>query len=579
MSRSYLPAVLAACALLSGAAHAAPGEPPVVSALEAEIARTMQVRLPDMPAPHHVTITRIGEDEIAIEATLGALVAQDRERAALLKVEVRVGDATFDSANFVGDGDGPLVAAETPLDGAADGTRHAAWLLADRSFKNATATYEAKRAHVESRAGQREVPADFSAAPAERSFTAQSAPLPDQASFVEIARRVSAVFADHPHVQTSSVRIVVRTRHRLLVDNEGTAVQEPWDFARVEIEGRTQAADGMILADYAAFTAPHHDGLPPIDVLLGAAKGVAQRLERLREAPVVDDYAGPVLLEDEAAPHALRVLLADELSATPPPGPDLDGASSRKSALSARVGWRVLPLDFSVIDDPTTDRAGELPLIGGYRFDDEGVRAQRVVVVDRGRLQSLLSSRTPSASMPASNGHGRAGVTGDARGRASNLIVSSRSGLTPAVLRARLIAAARREGLAYGIVVRRFDEPTVTGHVLDMASMGGTSGAILPAPTTMLRVYLDGREELVRGGTVVALRTRDLRNIAAAGREPFAYGYFASASPVRSSGNFNGEIPTTIVSPSLLLPDVDVRKPDRPPPRAPYVPAPTAAGK
>src|SRR5207247_6608726 len=57
--------------------------------------------------------------------------------------------------------------------------------------------------------------------------------------------------------------------------------------------------------------------------------------------------------------------------------------------------------------DPTMERISGTDLNGYYAFDDDGVAAQRVTVVDKGVLKNFLMSRSPVAGFENSNGHGR----------------------------------------------------------------------------------------------------------------------------------------------------------------------------
>ena len=64
----------------------------------------------------------------------------------------------------------------------------------------------------------------------------------------------------------------------------------------------------------------------------------------------------------------------------------------------------VLPDFLSVkFDPPETVR--EVELNGYYLYDDEGVKARPVTVVDKGILKTFLLSRSP-IGFPQSNGHG-----------------------------------------------------------------------------------------------------------------------------------------------------------------------------
>src|SRR5258708_37778267 len=93
-----------------------------------------------------------------------------------------------------------------------------------------------------------------------------------------------------------------------------------------------------------------------------------------------------------------------------------------KSDWTGRIGSRVLPPTVRLIDDPGAKDYHGAPLLGGYSVDDEGVRAQKVTVVDKGNLKRLLMSRRPGPDSDRSNGHGRSGFLGDAKPTMCNLL-------------------------------------------------------------------------------------------------------------------------------------------------------------
>jgi len=451
-----------------------------------------------------------------------------------------VGTNAFDSSNYFGVAEEPIVAVPAPLDNNTIALRHALYLAADRAYKSAVNVFEAKRAHRETLANEQSPIDDFSSAPVERSWRNTTHSLPSIETHAAFARCASSIFLQHPDVHRSSVRIVAQILSRTFVDSAGTMIEDSTPRLRVETTATTQADDGMVLVDRDTFASLDFSDMPSGCLIAHRAEEIATWLDRLRAAPIAPDYAGPVLFEGQAAPQIFRTLLADELSATPFPEPR-ETTEAASSYLSTRIGSRILPLGFDVTDDPTQVRMAQHPLLGSYAFDDQGVRAQAVRLVEDGVLKNLLSSRTPSRAVAASNGHGRAGGLGDARGRVSNLWLTSRSGLSPTALRSRLLQAAKREGLQYAMVITRLDEAT--------------------NPTELYRVWNDGRIELLRGARLEGLRTRDMRQILAAGRDANAHSYWASNSPWPTPSRRSGSIPTTIVAPSVLFPDADIMAP------------------
>ncbi len=151
--------------------------------------------------------------------------------------------------------------------------------------------------------------------------------------------------------------------------------------------------------------------------LLAATQALSRELSDLRKAPVVEDYAGPILMTGVAADQILHTLLVDELGGTPLPKSDRVGdRRSTDTALVGKLGKRILPLGVSVIDDPAPTKVGGVVVLPAAKFDDEGVATQRVSLVENGTLQRLVMSRTPRKGFEHSNGHGYASSGSPVRG-------------------------------------------------------------------------------------------------------------------------------------------------------------------
>jgi hypothetical protein len=95
--------------------------------------------------------------------------------------------------------------------------------------------------------------------------------------------------------------------------------------------------------------------------------------------------------------------------------------------------------------------------------------------------------------------------------------------------------------------------PGDADDLLSMFSFGG--GGHGPPPVRPLVVYRvdGGRETLVRGLALENLEPRSLKDVTAAGRDAVVYNY------VDEGSGFAG-VPTTIIAPSLLVSDVDIRR-------------------
>jgi predicted Zn-dependent protease len=389
------------------------------------------------------------------------------------------------------------------------------------------------------------------------------APESDQLSDVVI--RLSAVAREFVEIAGSHVTGTYSTVRRRLVSSEGAASDEKRGTVRVDAVAETQAPDGMRLVNFVTFTALTPSGLPPLIDMQKAVRHMASELTAMRNAPIASNGAASILFEGVAAGQIAKLLLGDNLAGTPAPR-TASGSEERgqTSDFAERLGQKVAAPLLTVVDDPLRDMGpGRAPLFGAYRVDDEGIGSERVTLVESGILKGLLMTRAPRKEIAHSNGHARATRFGGPRALVGNLIVSgklgaSRGGLTASALRGEMAKVAKSEGLR-SYVVRLLDDPTVPGIAsgdegASMFSIGGT-GRSAPSvkPLVVYRLNADGKEELVRGLTLEGLVPRSLKDIVAMGKEATVYNY------QEGGAGFVG-IPSSVVTPSLLFTDVDVRR-------------------
>jgi len=312
----------------------------------------------------------------------------------------------------------------------------------------------------------------------------------------------------------------------------------------------------------------------------------------LRAAPPAQDYTGPVLFEARAAAPLLAQVLGPALNGARPPVSftpmmeQLLTGLGGKSEWVTRLGARVLPLSITLMDDPGAKDFHGTPLLGGYAVDSEGVRAQKVTLVENGNLKSELMSRRPGPDFDHSNGHGRAAFLNDAKPTMSNLFFTATETLSPAELKKKFLEACRAEKLSYCLVVREMDNPVLSLlHQEDfselLASFGGGAGTGDRLPLVVFRLYPeDGREEMIRGARISGLGTRNLRNVAGIGNDSFVYNYMQSQSngfagtALGAFGSAQNGLPAAVVAPSLFFEELEVRGARGEPKRLPLLPPP-----
>ena len=112
----------------------------------------------------------------------------------------------------------------------------------------------------------------------------------------------------------------------------------------------------------------------------------------------------------------------------------------------------ILPDFISVVDDPTLERMNGVDLNGYYKFDDDGVAAQKVSVVEKGLLKNFLMSRSPISGFETSNGHGRKAAGYRTVGRQGNLIVQASNTVPEGPDFGPLIDEAKKQGKTFGLL-------------------------------------------------------------------------------------------------------------------------------
>jgi TldD protein len=545
---------------------------------EMERARS-RLALAGVGKPFYIEYRLLDLDVRSVTASFGALVANSTSRTRFMSVDVRVGDYHLDSSNFISeDGFQGFLGStgEVGIDRDYNSLRQDLWLATDQAYKAAVTQMALKQSFLRSLTKPPEID-DYS----------QSQPLvkvdpriePDWTSrnWEEESREASAILKDFPQLYGTRVNyyLVYATSYRMT--SEGTIIRSTRHLAAIEAAMDTQAEDGMELHNYYSVYTATPAGLPDAATVAKGVANSATELMALRSSPLVPDYTGPVLFDAPAAASTLAQILEPSLSGARPPlsmTREFDEFLERfggRSEWSGRVGTRVLPASVTLVDDPTLQEFQGQPLLGSYDVDDEGVKAERVELVESGILKDLLMSRRPGPDFMYSNGHARSALLSDERPLSSNLFFQASDALKPDDLRKKFLDSCRSDGHEWCLEVKRMDNPALAAiHQDDFSEFVGEMGAGIAggerSPLLVYRVYVgDGHEELARGGILEGLTLRSLRNILAIGDDAVVHTYMQNSTDglagtaLGAFGNAQAGIPSTVVAPSLLLDDVEIR--------------------
>ena len=218
------------------------------------------------------------------------------------------------------------------------------------------------------------------------------------------------------------------------------------------------------------------------------------------------------------------------------------------------VGKDIAPEWLSVYDDPQITTLNGVQVNGFYRFDDEGVRARRVPLIEKGRLVGFDMSRNPIKGFPQSNGHGRRSPGLPPVARQGNLVVAVEKSVPRADLEKLLIEEIKRQKRPYGMIFT-----DISGGFTNTSAFAPQAFKV--NPVMAYRLYPDGRKELVRGIDITGTPLIALQKIRAASREIETFNGVCGAE--------SGWVPVSASAPSLLVETLEIEKgyipPDRPP--------------
>ena len=519
-------------------AHAAARGDGLLEALLTELDRSKAQLKMDQVQPPYFIEYRVNEvEDFGAEAAFGALRENQHLHYRVLRVVVRIGDYKQDSFYVRGQGEATIL----PLDNDPIALRRQIWLATDDAYKAAGQALAEKQAALKQFSVDANPVDDFAKAPQLIAVEPTVSLRIDNAAWEKTLEDVSGLYKQYPEVQSVTASARFSAVNEYLVNSEGTVTRSGKTTYFVQLNGSTQAVDGMRLSRSPAYMVARLEELPARDALMADTKKMLDTIIALRQAPIVEEeYRGPVLFAADAADDIVASLIGQNVVGHKP---QLGKPNRTTGAFATSYKARVLPNFLSLVDDPTMKDFQGKSVVGGYAVDSEGVKAQAVHVIENGMLANYLVGRQPLRDFPASNGHGRAAAGSGPGPSLGVLLLKSSEAQSPEDLRKKVIQMVADQGGLYG-------------YRVDTLGPGNS-------PRLLYRVYAkDGHDELVRGAVFSELDTRALRaNVIAAGNDPLV------------SNRLSG-VPTTVISPSLLFDELEVKRADTSKDKLPDYPPP-----
>ncbi|MFC1732784.1 metallopeptidase TldD-related protein [candidate division KSB1 bacterium] len=515
--------------------------------LKEELNRNMEALKNEKTAPYYMYYRVNDIKTYKIETSFGQVMESGWVHNRRLCAQVRVGSNKIDNTHPIKGEDYGWFSwdrgIELPIENLSEGIKQVLWKETDKQYRKSADLYAKVVANIAVKVEDEDKSDDFSV---EKPLIYYEAPLDEAKLEFEIKlweeklKNYSAIFLQNKDAIEGSAVFTYIIERKYFVSNDGSNITENRVTCRVMINGKTQADDGMDLPLHNSYFGFYLKDLPSDEVIINDTKKLSKTLTKLRSAPVVDSYTGPALLSAASAGVFFHEIFGHRIEGQRMK--DEEDAQTFKK----KVGEKVLNENLSIVFDPSISKYKNFFLNGAYKYDDQGQKGKRLIIVENGILKDFLMSRTPIEGFSNSNGHGRAQAGMHAVSRQSNMFVESNKPLTSKQLKQALIDEAKKQGKEYGY--------------LFVSTVGGftTTGRYRPnafnvTPTEVYRIYTDGRpDELVRGVNLVGTPLSIFSNIESAGDD---YGIFTGFCGAES-----GSVPVSTVCPTLFVKQIETQR-------------------
>lgn len=551
---------------------------PLLAAMKYELERTQKsLKLPDQPSPYFISFWVQERASASVSGNNGGIIYSypDFIPYRIASAQVRVGSYEFDNTNlpsisrfdsddFEDSYEDDWQSTRVPIEGKDASFRSSLWLLSDKAYKKAITDYYKKKM-LQITTGKKERVSDFFQERPEIYIGPIKGISFDQNIWRDLIREITGYLASKPEMMEPSMRVTAERIVDYYMNTEGTILRTSEVFYTVDIQAWARMPDGMKVKNFRNFFVRDPKELPDRERLMSEAEALYQELLEIRKSEEFKPFTGPAIL----GPDVAGVFFHEAL------GHRLEGERQRMEesgqTFKGKIGEKILPGFLTIMDDPKMDRYHGKTLAGFYDYDSEGVAAQKVTLVEKGVLKNYLLSRTPIEGFNRSNGHGRSQgprTWGSNRtvGRMANFIVLSEKRLPWRKLKSMLIDEAKRQGKPYGLIIRRARSGE-TNTEAPKKYYGEAFQAFRATPVLVYSVDVEtGQEKPVRGVELVGTPLVSLEKVVATGDDEEVFN--------GSCGAESGQVPVSVVSPSILTSQVELQRVGGKPKSSPILPSP-----
>ncbi len=519
-------------------------EDSLVSILQDELNREFnELKSKDVP-PYYMDLRVIEVYSHSIQSNLGSIINRKSEHTRSIVPSIRVGDYAFDNTHTVENEftrfGTQAVYRPLPVDNHKDAICYNIWEINNELYHAIVEEFITKQDNKDT--AMEGSPGDFSReAPVKYFEPLVNKDLSqfDPSSWEERLNRYSATFKDVEGVTLGTCNFVYQPTREYFLNTEGTLIVQNKSICELSFFFICRSQEDEIIPFSRTFYARTTDKLPSEEEINTYLMEIKSTLIHLIHAPKGEPYTGPAILSAGASGVFFHEIFGHRVE-----GHRFDDVFNSKT-FKEKIGQKVINESISVVFDPTLASFDGKDLMGHYRYDDQGITAQKVVNVENGYMKEFLMSRKPINGFTHSNGHGRSNIGLQPVARQSNMIISTSVALNMEELRKSLIKECRKQKLEYGYYFK-----TVSGGFTNTMNYMPDFFNIIPIE--VYKIFVDGRpDELIRGVNLIGTPMIMFSEILAAGDKPEVFSGICGAE--------SGSLPVSTVSPSILVRKIETQ--------------------
>jgi TldD protein len=356
----------------------------------------------------------------------------------------------------------------------------------------------------------------------------------DMGDLEQLLKKVSKdLLSDN--ILSNFVDFELSKNNKYFMNSEGSKIFS--SYMRYSIALHVNAVDSKnrVIPHSKVFYGLEGDELPTYDQLMEAGEILKEEVLDIVKSPIQKNGIFPTILDGKNNGVLWHEVIGHALEAH---GMQESMWGGKTSLFLGKLEKMIAPEFISLYDDPTIPN-----LDGSYKFDEEGVRSQRVELIKDGVLKNYLHSRSSAAFFnTSSNGHARASPGNASTPRMSNLIVESSNQVNFEQLKEYLIHECEKQSKDYGLLLTG----TAGGLTLPEESFFQTF------PSQVFQIDRHGKTKRVRGIYIVGTPYQTMNNmIQTSDRQSVFQG---------SCGAESGWIPSTISAPDALINSLELNR-------------------